>query len=232
VLYVNKVLSWGLWLKIVNIITGENRISRFHDEKGNFVDSVGLLNAIPAFASAAAKRLFGYRPLVPMISYRARREINRFLTTESHMVEFGSGNSTPWFAARAGFVLSIEDLPHWHDHVQQILANHKIDNVSHELRSEKTYADLSNIDDGTLDFAMIDGTDREGCILSVIPKLKPGGILYLDNSDKDMSHPIGDLRRAEAALHEAVRLKGGSIRCFSDFSPTNFFVEQGMLARL
>ena len=219
-------------MNIVNIITGENRISRFHDEKGNFVDSAGLLNAIPAFASAAVKRLFGYRPRVPMISYLARREINRLLTTESRMVEFGSGNSTPWYAARAKFVLSIEDLPKWHDHVQQVLADLAIENVRHELRSEKTYADLSHIDDGTLDFAMVDGTDREGCILSVVPKLKSEGFLYLDNSDKDMGRPNGDLRRAEAALHEAVTARNGSIRCFSDFSPTNFFVEQGMLARL
>jgi len=219
-------------LKIGNIITGENRISRFHDEKNNFVDSIGLLNAIPAFASAAAKRLFGYRALVPMISYRARREISTLLTQKSRVVEFGSGNSTPWFAARAGFILSIEDQPQWYNHVQQILANLEIKNVSHELRSEKTYVDLSNIDDGTLDFSLVDGTDREGCILSVVPKLKSGGSLYLDNSDKDMGRPNGDLRRAEAALHEAVRVRGGSIRYFSDFSPTNFFVEQGMLARL
>ena len=219
-------------MKIVNFITGENRISRFHDEKGNFVDTAGLLNAVPAFASATAKKLFDYRPLVPMISYRARRKINRLLTTESRMVEFGSGNSTPWFAARAGFVLSIEDLSNWHNHVQTVLAKLEIDNVSHEFRTETTYTDLSNIDDGTLDFSMVDGTDREGCILSVVPKLKSGGTLYLDNSDKDMGRPNGDLRRAEAALHKAVTARGGSIRYYSDFSPTNFFVEQGMLAQL
>lgn len=96
---------------MANFLTGENRISRFHDEKGNFVDLPGLLNAVPAFTSAAAKRLFGYRPRVPVISYRARRLIANLLTPESRMVEFGSGNSTPWFAARSGRVLSIEDLP-------------------------------------------------------------------------------------------------------------------------
>jgi len=47
-----------------------------------------------------------------------------------------------------------------------------------------------------------------------------------------MTFPDGDLRRAEAALLDAVRARGGSIRYFSDFSPTNFFVEQGALARL
>lgn len=215
-----------------SFLTGENRISRFHDEKGNFVDGAGLLNALPAFVSAAAKRLLGYRPRVPMISYRARRVIESLLNQDARMVEFGSGNSTPWFAVRVGFVLSIEDLPEWFEHVQHILEEGKIDNVRHELRTEEAYADLSDIEDGSLDFTLVDGTNREGCIRAVVPKLKTGGWLYLDNSDKDMSRPNGDLRRAETALREVAAARGGSIRYFSDFSPTNFFVEQGMLVQL
>lgn len=191
-----------------------------------------MLFAVPALLSAAAKRLFGYRPRVPMISYRARRQIEALLRTDSRMVEFGSGNSTTWFASRVGFLWSVEDLPDWYAHVQQQLERGRVGNVEHVLRSAETYADLSSIEDGSLDFALVDGTDREGCIRAVVPKLKPGAWLYLDNSDKDMSFPNGDLRRAETALREAVQSRGGSIQCFSDFSPTNFFVEQGMLARL
>ncbi len=213
-------------------LRGEYRKSRFHDEKGNFVDPAGLVNALPAFVTAAAKRLFGHRPKVPMISYRGRRAIGAILGPETRMVEFGSGNSTPWFAARAGFVLSIEDDPNWYAQVQHLLARSGIENVRHELRAEEAYADLSDLDDGTLDFALVDGTDREGCVRSVLPKLKPGAFLYLDNSDKDMTIPDGDLRRAEKALQEGIEKRGGTVRYFSDFSPTNFFVEQGMLARL
>ena len=126
----------------------------------------------------------------------------------------------------------MEDLPEWYEHVQRQLERRKIANVKLVLRTAGNYADLSDMEDQSLDFALVDGTDREGCVKSVVPKLKPGGWLYLDNTDKDINYPDGDLRRAEAALHEAVDLRGGSIRCFSDFSPTNFFVEQGMLARL
>ena len=181
---------------------------------------------------AAAKRTFGYRPQVPMISYRARQVIENLLTPKSRMVEFGSGNSTPWFAARVDFVLSIEDDPDWYAHVRRLLTELGIDNVRHVLRTESTYSDLSDIADASIDFALVDGTDREGCIRSVMPKLKRGAWLYLDNSDKDMTRPDGDLRRAEVALREAVELRRGKIQCFSDFSPTNFFVEQGLLARL
>ncbi|NQV98130.1 MAG: class I SAM-dependent methyltransferase [Rhodospirillales bacterium] len=213
-------------------VTAKYRISRFHDEKGNFVDGAGLLNAVPAFATAAAKRLFNYRPPVPMISYRGRRVIEGLLTPESRMVEFGSGNSTLWFAARAGSVLSIEDDDHWYRHVQKQCADRGISNVRHELRTAETYADMSDVADASLDFALVDGTDRAGCIHSVVNKLKPGGWLYLDNSDKDMTLPDGDVRRAEQALLDAVQQRQGQLRYFSDFSPTNFFVEQGLLARL
>ena len=214
-----------------HFLTGENRISRFHDEKGNFVDLAGLLNAFPAFTTAAVKRLFNHRPMVPMISYRARRAIEELLTKDSQMVEFGSGNSTLWFAARTGFVLSIEDDKEWYAHVQKQCSSLDSYNVRHEFRTEKNYTNLLDIQNESLDFALVDGTDREGCIRSVVPKLKRGANLYLDNSDKDMTRPNGDLRRAEKALLEAVEMRKGSVRYFSDFSPTNFFVEQGVLAK-
>ena len=214
-----------------HFLTGENRISRFHDEKGNFVDLAGLLNAFPAFTTAAVKRLFNHRPMVPMISYRARRAIEELLTKDSQMVEFGSGNSTLWFAARTGFVLSIEDDKEWYAHVQKQCSSLNSYNVRHEFRTEKNYTNLLDIQNESLDFALVDGTDREGCIRSVVPKLKRGANLYLDNSDKDMTRPNGDLRRAEKALLEAVEMRKGSVRYFSDFSPTNFFVEQGVLAK-
>lgn len=213
-------------------LSGANRITRFHDEKGNFVDAGGLVNALPAFASAVARRLAGRRPRVPMISYRARRVIDGLLTPDTRMVEFGSGHSTPWFAARVGFLLSVEDNPGWFERVQGLIAAAGAANVRHELRDGAAYADLSDIPDASLDFVLVDGTDREGCVRAGVAKLKPGGHLYLDNSDKDMTIPGGDLRRAEAALIQAVAARDGSLRYFSDFSPGNFFVEQGALARL
>jgi len=210
---------------------GNYRISRFHDEKGNFVDPSCLLNALPAFFSAAAKRLFNLQPKVPMISYQARKEIEWLLTPKTRMIEFGSGNSTPWFASRTRSVISIEDDASWYSYVQERLASLDIQNVQYELRTKNTYASLGDVPNASVDFAFIDGTDRAGCIHSVIPKLKEGAYLYLNNTDKDMTIPDGDFRRAEAALLEAVDIRQGSVRYFSDFSPTNFFVEQGVLAQ-
>jgi predicted O-methyltransferase YrrM len=154
------------------------------------------------------------------------------LDHDARVVEFGSGMSTLWLARRAGFVLSVEDDAGWHDAVQAKLSRHRLGNVRLELRGERDYADLSGFPDRYFDFALVDGSARHDCVVAALAKLKPGGWLYLDNTDKDMTRPGGDLRRAEAALLDAVDASGGDVRTFVDFAPGNFFVEQGMLARL
>lgn len=210
----------------------ELRKTRFHDEKGNLVDLIGKIYAPLALTTAVLRKVFGYRPKYPSLSFRAIAEIDRLLQPTYRCVEFGSGMSTPWFAARCGFLLSIENNKDWHRRVSAMIDGPRYSHVRYELRDDDRFSDLSGYDDGFFDFALIDGWDRHGCVLSVVPKIKPGGWIYLDNTDKDMTRPNGDLRRAEAALLEAVRERGGTIRYFVDFATGNFFVEQGLLVRL
>ena len=206
--------------------------TRFHDEKGNLVDPGGMVYAPAALATAVLRTAFGCRAAVPTISFRARKVIASLLDEKSRVVEFGSGMSTPWLARRCGFLLSIEDDPRWFGEVQALLAARGLAKVRLEMRDRETYAALTGYPDAHFDFALVDGTDRAGCLRSVLPKLRPGGWIYLDNSDKDMTLADGDSRRAEALLLEAARRCGGPVRYFVDFSPTNFFVEQGMLVRI
>lgn len=209
-----------------------HRISRFHNEKGDLVDPAGFLHAPRAFGTAAMKALFGFRPRRPMISYRATRVIAGRLTPESVVVEFGSGMSTLWFARRCRSLLSIEDDSYWHALVERRLRSDGASHVRYELRSAATYSQVHDLPDASVDFVLVDGSQRARCITAILPKIRAGGALYLDNSDKDMTRPDGDLRQAEAALRAGVEARGGTIRLFTDFSPTNFFVEQGMLAIL
>lgn len=215
------------------IIRGSHlRKTRFHDEKGNLVDVAGGLLAPLALFSALLRVTIGYRPQMPTISFRATRTIGSLIEKDWNIVEFGSGMSTPWLSRRCGFLLSIESDEYWYHKVKGMLRARSLDNVRCEMRQPERYADISDYPDGFFDFALIDGLDRAGCVRSVVPKIKSGGWVYLDNSDKDMTRPDGDLRRAEEGLLKAVEDRSGSVRYFIDFSPTNFFVEQGMLARL
>ena len=208
------------------------RKSRFHDEKGNRVDFGGLLYVPHALVTAIFRKLFGCRMHQPMLSFRAIKVIDKLLQPDFNCVEFGSGMSTAWFADRCGFLLSVENDKDWCRLVDDMIADKGCTHVRHELRTPDEFGYLDNYDDSFFDFALIDGWDRVGCVQSVIPKIKPGGWVYLDNSDKDMTRPDGDLRQAEAALLDAVRQRGGTTRYFVDFAAGNLFAEQGLLVRL
>jgi predicted O-methyltransferase YrrM len=205
------------------------RKSRFHDEKGNLVDLAGWIYLPLAYRSAALK-FFGYRPGVPWISYRARKLIDQMIRPDWRMVEFGSGMSTLWFAKRCGFIHSIESDPAWYDLVSRQLAG--MSNVRYEKRTIESYVNLDDYPDQSLDFSLIDGAVRSACARSVVPKIKPGGFVYFDNSDKDMTIPNGDTRLAQETLVKAARERGGAIRCFVDFVPCNGVPVEGMLVKL
>lgn len=206
----------------------DHRRTRFHDEKGNRVAWRQALNFPAALVGAALKKL-GWQAERPMISITATRLIEGLLTPQSRVIEFGSGYSTLWLARRCGWLLSREDHAGWHALVNARLA--RFPHVLYQLRDPGTFAVLDEVPAASIDFALVDGTDRDGCIRELLHRMKPGGVLYLDNSDKDMTNPAGDLRRAEARLRAAAEAMGAEVNSFTDFAPSNAFAEQGLLVR-
>jgi predicted O-methyltransferase YrrM len=170
------------------------------------------------------------RPERPWISYRAADEINSRVRSAWRVAEFGSGMSTIWFARRVGFLLSIEADPRWYELVSARLNRQRLTNVKYELRSLERYADLSDFPDKYFDFVLVDGEERSRCIRSAVPKIRDGGLLYLDNTDKDTRG--GDLRVAESEVLRAVAERGGSLQYFTDLAPSQLIASQGLLARL
>jgi hypothetical protein len=180
------------------------RKTRLHDEKGHLLRASDLLD-LPTAAYHATLAAFGSRPPLPWFTYPAVRKIKSVLRSNFAVIEFGSGLSTRWFADRVASVHSIESDIRWYNTVKGTLPS----NVFYELRSDSSYADLSTYQDGHFDFAVIDGDRRGDCMKSVLPKVKHGGFLYFDNSDKDMT--LGDQAQGRVAerllLERAQRLE-------------------------
>lgn len=155
-----------------------------------------------------------------------------FCPPNASVIEFGSGLSTIWLARRCGSLLSVEHQPSWHQTVTTMIAEHGLSNVRLELRPRETYPDCRDIPDRSIDFAVIDGERRAPCLRAVWPKMKPGGWVYLDNSDKDMTAaPDGEnLRSAEAFLREHCAPE--DIECYTGFTINSFNTHQGMLCRV
>lgn len=107
-----------------------------------------------------------------------------------------------------------------------------INNVDYKFKTDAHYFNLDQYADETFDFILIDGSQRGNCAKSAITKIKGGGYIYLDNSDKHSTSEGGDTRIAEETLLKAVKERGGEVKYFVDLFPTYFAVIQGMLVRL
>lgn len=211
---------------------GRDRPSRIRDWKGNRVDFGGLLYLPRCVASCIAVKAFGYRAAVPWLSYRAVRHFETIFRPEWSMLEFGSGISTVWFARRCRRMVSIESDGAWFERVKTMLRVHGATNVDYRLRRPGEYAVLDDCPDASFDFILVDGIERRACARSAVRLVRPGGYVYLDNSDMAESTYDDNFHEAELILLDAVRTRGGESRYFVDFSPGCLFASQGLLVQL
>lgn len=216
------------------LLKGDNvRKSRLHDEKGNFVGFKNLIvNGVPAFFSGFSRVLFNKRPEKPWISYNAIRVLENHLGPNSRVLEFGSGMSTIWYARHAGKVFSIENDSGWYEMLTKIMNGKNLRNVTYQFADNKeSYISFGSSESEGFDLIMVDGSFRSDCIERSLQLLKPGGIIYLDNADKDSGDAGGDMRIAENRLREFVKEKDAELFEFTDFAPTQLFVQQGILVK-
>lgn len=138
-------------------------------------------------------------PDEPWIAQGAVRFLEQNLTANQVGWEWGSGRSTAWFAKHLGHLTSVEHDEAWYLKVKSRLAGAGVRNVTYRLipldhpvdePTPAVYQELPqyvaaahDLMDGELDFALIDGHYRMACVLAITPKIKPGGLLTIDNSN-------------------------------------------------
>lgn len=145
---------------------------------------------------------------VPWWTFEAADEVAEFLRARpgASVLEWGSGASTVWLAARAGSVLSIEHDPRWAGATARALAARDVGNVELRVveprpavgpgavRSAKPgFAGLdfaAYVDAGAgpdvpeVDLVVIDGRAREACLARALDRLADGGLIVFDNVDR------------------------------------------------
>jgi len=149
---------------------------------------------------------------VPWIPFEARRFIESILTSQSVVFEYGAGGSTLFYAQRVGQVISVEHDINWFNRVRSALDKWGIDNCILLLvppepadqmdgcfdpqaycstdESYKKYtfsryaASIDLFPDQHFDFIAIDGRARPSCLYHARRKVKIGGYLMLDDSDR------------------------------------------------
>lgn len=105
--------------------------------------------------------------------------------------EWGSGRSTFYFALRSGSIDSVEHSRTWYNIVTRELASRGILNAKVTLLETTEGTDTPDYQnhilafpDEDFDCVLVDGIRRNECISSCVRKLKPGGLLILDDSQR------------------------------------------------
>ena len=136
-----------------------------------------------------------HHPL-PWYTYPAIYWLQTALKGTERVFEYGSGNSTLWFAKRVSSVVAVEHDEAWTRRLRPRLP----DNVT--LRFVPTAASETSIEEGDpyvsaiaqdetvrYDVIVVDGRARNACCHTAVRHLQPGGLLILDNSNRTPYEP-------------------------------------------
>ncbi len=133
-------------------------------------------------------------PELPWLSRDAIAFIEQWLQPNDFAFEYGSGRSTIWLAQRVNRMRSIEHNIEWSEQVSKEIQLRSLNNVDFQFvkSNGSDPSDIENyshkvligIQDQELDFALVDGIFRDHCALAVMGKLKPGGLLVIDDAHR------------------------------------------------
>jgi predicted O-methyltransferase YrrM len=154
----------------------------------------------------------------PWLSPASIEFLKNVLNKDVRFLEMGSGESTLFFASRVKKLHSIEHNEEWYQLIKTKLSqkNHKnVDYIlhkphfeelkrdiearhlrefDHESENYRSYYEQINIySDSIFDFILIDGRARVECCQRAKSKLKSGGTLILDNSERRQYKPIFEM---------------------------------------
>ena len=152
---------------------------------------------------------------IPWITFSAIDFLKKISHSEMHIFEYGSGGSTLFWASRVKEVVSVEHDRLWYEKIRSELRNHNVTNIKYILSEaepdnkfkEKSFenpadyiskdenftgkkfeAYVKQIDqypDEYFHIVVVDGRARPSCISHALKKVKKGGYLIVDNSERD-----------------------------------------------
>jgi len=150
----------------------------------------------------------------PWLTFRAIDYLENFLKPDHQVFEYGGGGSSLFFAARVARVITVEHDSRWFEKLSVLTPRYSgwscflcapapfeggeyVDpsNPGHYASSDtayqkfdfKKYAQSINLyPDAAFDVVCVDGRARPSCLMHSIKKVKKGGLLVLDNAEREV----------------------------------------------
>ena len=149
--------------------------------------------------------IFRYDPAVGVDSPWWNRHAIRYLDSQlrhgQRIFEWGSGGSTAWLVSKGAQVTSVEHNPEWvkkvksrcvHADIRAIpgAVTGKIEepHFSRYVCDGRRFFDdyiavIDEFPDDSFDVVLVDGMCRAACFQRALPKVRPGGLLVIDDTD-------------------------------------------------
>lgn len=153
---------------------------------------------------------------IPWITDSAREWLDSHIRADMAVFEWGTGGSTLFYARNTKHVVSVEHNPEWFEAVRHALDRDGIGNCDYFLvrpqpcrlapfmpYTSRTYVSrtfpeharllfrdyVRKIDehpDRSYDLIVVDGRARAACLRHALPKVRSGGYVMLDNSERPL----------------------------------------------
>lgn len=153
---------------------------------------------------------------MPWWNDRAISYLAQHLRSGDRVFEWGSGASTVWLAAHGAQVTSVE---HDLDWVSKVSMRCPTATVRAVPENASKYVEvIDEFGDGTFDVVIVDGTHRAECLHRGASKVRPGGLLVLDDTDMRQL-----ARLKKSVLPEWKRMSFTGFKATGDVRETTFF---------
>ena len=121
---------------------------------------------------------------IPWMNFPVVKFLEEKLTRDLNLFEYGSGYSTCFYADKVKSVVSVEHDEKW----LKVIQSEVPENVQFIFREKDIDGDYCRAIGSTgdrYDVVIVDGRDRRNCLKQSITALSPGGVILLDDTQRE-----------------------------------------------
>jgi len=147
-------------------------------KRANYLYDIGWTNSIATGNVVDAAN----NPL-PWVTYPFIQFIGERLNNTLDVFEFGSGNSTLYYAGKVGTVTSVEHDKFWYDKIKSSMPSN-VNLFYCELNDGGDYINYAVTTKKLYDIIIVDGMERVDCCINNVDALSPSGIVIIDDTER------------------------------------------------
>ena len=177
------------------LLNARERLRRFFPGLVVFGKALGLIYSSRSYLrrSGYVRSVVARRPCradgtpIPWMNYNVVSFLEQRLNKELSLFEYGSGNSTLFFAGRVKDLVSVETDRAWYDDfAAKVPANVRL--ILFEPSDPEAYRRSVGEQGRRFDVVVVDGEDRSSCTIEAGKHLTPRGVVIVDDSQRAPTH--------------------------------------------